>query len=73
MTDVERAIETLVFDALAKSGTPLDALTRCTEIAQALAFETRANVNIARANGVTWEQIGVALGMTKQAAQQRFS
>jgi len=29
-------------------------------------------VRIARAQGWSWEQIGDALGVTKQAAQQRF-
>ena len=72
-TPVEQVIETLVFDALAKSKTPVDALARCAEIERALAFETRANVNIARSNGVSWDQIGAALGITKQAAHKRFS
>ncbi len=35
------------------------------------AQQTRAVLD-ARALGVTWEQIGTALGITKQAAQQRF-
>lgn len=30
-------------------------------------------VEAARAEGKTWEQIGEALGMTKQAAHSRFS
>lgn len=30
------------------------------------------SVLIAREDGVTWEAIGTALGMTKQAAQQRW-
>lgn len=33
----------------------------------------RANaVTQARADGLSWEEIGMALGMTKQAAQQRY-
>lgn len=32
-----------------------------------------ANVDDARRKGCTWEQIGDALGISKQAAQQRFS
>jgi predicted ArsR family transcriptional regulator len=32
----------------------------------------RALVAQARSEGASWEQIGQALGITKQAAQQRF-
>lgn len=32
----------------------------------------RAAVGSARAAGCTWEQVGVVLGMTRQAAQQRY-
>ncbi len=32
----------------------------------------RAHVAIARDEGATWQQIGDALGMTKQAAHERF-
>ena len=30
------------------------------------------SVIVARTKGLTWEQIGTALGVTKQAAQQRY-
>lgn len=40
--------------------------------AAALARETRTAVSQARADGMTWEQIGAALGVTKQAAHQRY-
>lgn len=33
----------------------------------------RARVGEARANGVTWEEIGEALGTTRQSAHARFS
>lgn len=33
---------------------------------------TRAAVTAARQDGQTWEQVGYALGVTKQAAQQRY-
>lgn len=32
----------------------------------------RTAVQAARANGATWEQIAIALGVTRQAAQQRY-
>lgn len=43
-----------------------DAAQRAAEI------ETRAAVEVARSYGVTWEMIGDVLGISKQAAQQRF-
>ena len=30
-------------------------------------------VGEARANGVTWAEVGASLGVSKQAAQQRFA
>lgn len=33
----------------------------------------REAVEVARAHGRSWNQIGVALGVTRQAARQRFS
>jgi hypothetical protein len=32
----------------------------------------RRHVNIARSNGHSWTSIGLALGVSRQAAQQRF-
>lgn len=31
------------------------------------------SVDIARSHGATWEEIGETLGVSRQAAQQRFS
>lgn len=36
-------------------------------------YELSAAVSLARALGMSWQQIGDALGMTRQGAQQRFS
>jgi hypothetical protein len=46
--------------------TEADARYRNTEL------ELRLLVAQARKDGVWWEEIGAALGVTKQAAQQRF-
>lgn len=35
--------------------------------------QLRETVNIARANGRSWNQIAVALGVSRQAARQRFA
>ena len=35
--------------------------------------QLRETVNIARAHGRSWNQIAVALGVTRQAARQRFA
>ncbi|WP_288026922.1 hypothetical protein [Arthrobacter sp.] len=35
--------------------------------------QLRESVNIARAHGRSWNQIAVALGVTRQAARQRFA
>ena len=40
--------------------------------AQDLLDTVTSNVRTARTNGATWEQIGNALHITKQAAQQRY-
>jgi len=40
--------------------------------ARTLARKISDTVTTARNNGATWEEIGDALAMTKQAAQQRF-
>lgn len=47
----------------------LDAVRRC--IAELEALEA-ATVTEARAVGVTWIEIGVLYGLSKQGAQQRF-
>jgi hypothetical protein len=58
-------------------GAPLDRLAVASEIAQSL--RTRADelldhfVDAARGSGCSWSDIGCSLGVTKQAAQQRFA
>lgn len=39
---------------------------------QALEDEIRLTVSAARAAGLTWAQLGAALGVTRQAAQLRY-
>lgn len=50
----------------------LDTLNLCALERAELARREFAAALDARLDGATWEQIGTALGITKQAAQQRF-
>lgn len=51
---------------------PIRALGLCLAMSFTAEDLTRAAVIRARSDGRSWEEIGVALGTTKQAAQQRF-
>lgn len=51
----------------------LDSLARVAARRRALDREITVSVSAARAAGVPWSQIGHALGVTRQAAQQRYS
>jgi len=50
----------------------LTALTQLAAMAERADWAMLSLVGEARANGVAWAAIGEALGVTKQAAQQRF-
>jgi hypothetical protein len=52
---------------------PLDGLREVCGAAVALDKLTRESVQKARAAGHSWTQIGQALGVSKQAAWERFS
>lgn len=51
----------------------LDALSHLAEISERVDWAMLSLVGEARAHGVPWVMIGAALGVTKQAAQQRFA
>lgn len=51
----------------------LDALRHLADIAERVDWAMLSLVGEARANGVSWVLIGTSLGVTKQAAQQRFA
>ena len=42
------------------------------DAAQRLEAKLHEAVDLCRARGLTWERIGLAIGVTRQAAQQRF-
>jgi uncharacterized NAD(P)/FAD-binding protein YdhS len=52
---------------------PLDALRECCRAGTALEKVMSQTVRTAREAGHSWEEIGDALGVTKQTAWQRFS
>jgi hypothetical protein len=49
-----------------------DALRKIARIRDELARTERSHVEVLRANGYSWTEIGAALGTSKQAAYQRF-
>jgi hypothetical protein len=51
----------------------LDALRHLADIAERVDWAMLSLVGELRAHGVSWVMIGTSLGVTKQAAQQRFS
>ena len=51
---------------------PLAALRNSVAIIQAFTDDLPIFVDAARNSGATWEEIGDALGVTRQAAQQRY-
>ncbi|MBO3752308.1 ClpX C4-type zinc finger protein [Streptosporangiaceae bacterium NEAU-GS5] len=51
----------------------LERLPRLATVAQQAETSVRAGVDKLRAQGVTWERIGIALKMTRQSAWERFS
>ena len=52
---------------------PLEGIREACRVALALDKLTRESIEQARAAGHSWTQIGQALGLTKQAAWERYS
>jgi hypothetical protein len=53
--------------------TPLREITSATEAIRANQAKQREAVQIARARGISWNLIAVALGVSRQAARERFA
>jgi hypothetical protein len=51
----------------------LDALTHLADIAERVDWAMLSLVGESRAHGISWAMIGSSLGVTKQAAQQRYA
>jgi len=78
MTDFPVPLDNLIkyVQTLHPDGSPLDRVTDAFSVSATLAEESDALlghfVDQARRSGATWNQIGEAMGVTKQAAQKRF-
>jgi len=57
---------------IAEAPTHLDALAGLRGLAAVTRATTDTTVLRARADGASWEEIGAQLGISKQAAQQRY-
>jgi hypothetical protein len=68
---VERLDDEAVRALLARMERPLDGLERITELRLTLTRIERLLVREARLNFNSWEQIGAALGISRQAAHRR--
>jgi hypothetical protein len=54
-------------------GSLLDAMVHLAEMAERIDWALLSLVAEARARGVAWSAVGASLGVSKQAAQQRFA
>lgn len=74
MTKDEERLQQQVSDAIQKfaKGDRMKALEACRQVVAVAGIETDFYAGCARDEGMSWEQVGAALGISKQAAQQRF-
>jgi hypothetical protein len=77
LATVVRAVRSLVTEtggaADASPPSLLHALGQLADLGERVEWAMLSVIGEARTNGVTWAAIGEALGVTKQAAQQRFA
>jgi len=77
LAGVVRTLRTLVAETggkvAAEPDSLLGAMTQLAEIGERIDWALLSLVGEARTFGVSWQSIGNALGVTKQAAQQRFA
>jgi hypothetical protein len=70
--DDEMRTSILILESALLGPDPLLSLRACRSLQSTLAAEVQDRAFDARAQGATWDHIALALGITKQAAQQRF-
>lgn len=77
LAGVVRALRALVTETggqpAAEPDALLGAMSRLAELGERIDWALLSLVGEARTFGVSWQSIGAALGVTKQAAQQRFA
>lgn len=81
MTHTDEELEQLAekamnFDpsrARVTDATPLRAIAEATETIRQAQARQREAVQIARARGISWNLIAVSLGVSRQAARERFA
>lgn len=76
MSPHEEAVADQLMTALTArraGGTPAECVAAAYEVERAAAELLRTTVNGARDHRATWEEVGVVLGVSRQAAQQRFA
>ena len=77
LAGVVRMLRTLVAETggqvAAEPDSLLAAMGRLAELGERIDWALLSLVGEARTLGVSWQAIGTALGVTKQAAQQRFA
>jgi hypothetical protein len=66
------ATSRMVLEIALLGAEPMGALRACRSLQTTIAAEVQCRVFDARAQGASWGDVGFALGITKQAAQQRF-
>jgi hypothetical protein len=73
LVDLETAAHVKAIEAThGAAGMSLETLRESAALVQAANDRLAAEVALARKNGITWDAIGQALGVTRQAAWQRF-
>lgn len=72
MTNIHDLLMTDAVERLAAKTEPLGRLAVLSHVQRHALDATRLSVQEARTNGATWAQIGAALGVSAQAAQQRY-
>jgi hypothetical protein len=74
---VVRTLRSVVAEAGGQAGNDreslLGALNKLAELGERIEWALLSLVGEARVQGVSWQAIGTSLGVTKQAAQQRFA
>lgn len=77
LATVVRGLRALVRDGSGQAGGDppglLYALGQLADVGERVEWAMLSLIGEARCQGVTWQAIGEALGVTKQAAQQRFA